>query len=58
MLLDIQGSGLILYDPEIASSDTIEDGQYLFCAGNLSHVAIANVLENHKNATIIVALFA
>lgn len=35
MVLDIQGSGYTLYDPEIASTEIQnEDGSYQFCAGN------------------------
>ena len=47
MLSDIQGSGYTLYDPEIASSTPTEDGEYLFCAGNLSNIAIGTFCANH-----------
>ena len=47
MLSDIQGSGYTLYDPEIASSTPAEDGEYLFCAGNLSNIAISTFVANH-----------
>lgn len=45
MILDIQGSGCYLYDPEIASADLLECGKVLFCAGNLSSTAI-NCFKN------------
>ena len=47
MLSDIHGSGYTLYDPEIASSTPTEDGEYLFCAGNLSNIAIHTFVANH-----------
>ncbi len=38
-VLDIQGSGYTLYDPEIASEELVDDdGNYQFCTGNLSTV--------------------
>ena len=41
MVVDIQGSGANLYDPEIASVQQMsDDGKVLFCAGNLSKEAI------------------
>lgn len=48
MLLDIQGSDYVLYDPEIASAELKADNEYLFCAGNLSHVAITTFTKYHK----------
>ena len=48
-VLDIQGSGYTLYDPEIASEDLIDDdGNYQFCTGNLSTVDIERFFRNHK----------
>ena len=47
MLVDIQGYGVKLYDPEIASSELVEDGELLFCAGNLSKTAIDNFIVHH-----------
>ena len=47
MLVDIQGCGVKLYDPEIASSELVEDGEVLFCAGNLSSTAIDNFVFHH-----------
>lgn len=42
ILLDLQGSGFDLYDPEIATASLLdeEDGEVYFCAGNLTNVAI------------------
>ena len=41
MVLDIQGPGYTLYNPEIASADLqSEDGGYQFCTGNLTGNAI------------------
>jgi len=50
MLLDIQGSGYRLYDPEIATNDVQdeEDNEVYFCCGNCSSVAINNFLDLHK----------
>jgi len=50
MLLDIQGSPkkMKLYDPEIATSKLITDnGEILFCANNLSIVAINQFIDEH-----------
>lgn len=49
MVLDIQGSGYTLYDPEIASADLqSEDGGYQFCTGNLARNAIESFFEVHQ----------
>ncbi len=48
MLLDMQGTGFTFYDPEIASSTQKEDGEYLFCAGNLSKYAMETFISSHK----------
>ena len=45
MVLDIQASGLKLYDPEIATTDLVEEGEVYFCAGNLSTVSIETFAE-------------
>ena len=47
ILLDIQGSGANLYDPEVASLELQEDGEILFCAGNLSKIAIDAFIAFH-----------
>ena len=50
MVLDIQGSGNHLYDPEIATTELFDsnDEQLTFCAGNLSIEAISNFLKEHN----------
>ena len=41
MLLDLQGSGYELFDPEIASHELFDgSAEVLYCAGNLSEMAI------------------
>ncbi len=48
MLLDIQGAGMKLCDPEIASCQLLsEDHQYMYCAGNMSIQGIENFKKNH-----------
>ena len=47
MLVDIQGSGANLYDPEVASLELQDDGEILFCAGNLSKMAIDTFIAFH-----------
>ena len=48
MVVNIQGSGCHLYDPEIATANLYEGSQFLFCTGDLAHVAINNFISNHK----------
>ena len=47
ILLDIQGSGVNLYDPEVASLELRDDGEILFCVGNLSKMAIDTFIAFH-----------
>ena len=49
MLLDIQGCGYGLFDPEIASAKLVddEDNEILFTAGNLSKEAISTFFKEH-----------
>lgn len=47
MIVDIQGSGANLYDPEIATMELLADGKILFCAGNLSKTAIDTFSLQH-----------
>ena len=47
MLLDIQGCGSCLFNPEIASKQ-LEPNNLLFCTGNLSQNAIQNFSASHK----------
>ena len=49
MLLNIQGAGTTLCDPEIASRELLsEDQQYLYCAGNMSMMGIENFKKSQK----------
>ena len=50
MVLDIQGTGYNLYDPEVASTklQDEETKSLLFCCGNLSTNAIDLFLSSHK----------
>ena len=47
MVVDMQGSGHSLYDPEIASKDLRDGEEMLFSTGNLSTMAINNFVDNH-----------
>lgn len=47
MLLDIQGCNYTLFDPEVATTESVSDGEYLFCAGNLSSAAIETFINSH-----------
>ena len=49
MILDMQGSGYHLFDPEIVSKILIEDEEVLFSTGNLSTTAISNFISVHNN---------
>ena len=49
MVLDIQGIGNILCDPEIATEDIVDiDDEFLFCLGNLATNAIQAFLGVHE----------
>lgn len=49
VVLDLQGTGHLLYDPEIASTERFgKDNEYMFCAGNLSTNGITTFFDNHK----------
>ncbi|CAB3986218.1 Transient receptor potential cation channel subfamily M member 6 [Paramuricea clavata] len=48
MLLDIQGSMFNLYDPEIATAELNDEGEFYFCAGNLSCLSISKFNSEHK----------
>ena len=49
MVLDLQGSGHLFHDPEIASTELVgKDNEYMFCAGNLSTNAITTFFDNRK----------
>lgn len=47
MVIDIQGCGYTLFDPEVASEEASSDGEYLFCTGNLSTNAIDSFTNSH-----------
>ena len=47
MLLDNQGSGYSLYDPEIATADLTDEGEVFFCCGNLSSISIDTFRKDH-----------
>ena len=49
MVVDMQGSGHILFDPENASKELLDGEEVLFSAGNLSLTAISNSIENHRD---------
>ena len=47
IVLDIQGAGYTLYDPETASLDLLsDDSTYQFCTGNLSEIAMTIFFRN------------
>ncbi len=49
IIVDLQGVGFTLFDPEIASAKLYdEDNSIYFCAGNLSITAIETFLIQHK----------
>ena len=47
MLLDIQGCGYRLFDPEIASTTLMDGNEILFTTGNLSKEAIDTFIKEH-----------
>ena len=48
IVVDIQGCGPLLFDPQIASREIIANAEYLFCTGNLSDNAMKTFTEKHK----------
>uniref|UniRef100_A0A7M5XME7 Alpha-type protein kinase domain-containing protein n=1 Tax=Clytia hemisphaerica TaxID=252671 RepID=A0A7M5XME7_9CNID len=50
LLVDLQGSGYTLYDPEIATADELQqnENERYFCAGNLNETAFTNFFDAHK----------
>ena len=48
MVVDIQGIKYQLCDPEVATTTLRRNGEFLFCAGNLSEYAIAKFKEQHE----------
>ena len=48
LVVDLQGSGHMLYDPEIATAQMFDsDEEFLFCAGNLNVVAKTTFVKAH-----------
>ena len=47
LLVDIQGFGYTLCDPEIATPSIMDDSEFQFCSGNLGETAIDNFKEGH-----------
>ena len=48
LVVDLQSSGHMLYDPEIATAQILDsDEEFLFCAGNLNVLAIATFAKTH-----------
>lgn len=47
MFLDIQSTGHKLNDPEIASTELLENDEFPFCTGNLSQTAIDTFIGSH-----------
>lgn len=46
LVVDLQGSGHMLYDPEIVTAQMFDnDEEFLFCAGNLNVLAIATFVN-------------
>ena len=48
MVLDIQGTGHKVYDPEIASLELVDNDEFLFSTGYLSQTAIECFVSCHK----------
>lgn len=48
MIVDMQGSGTCLFDPEIASKDLMAGEEFFFATGNLTTTAINNFVQHHK----------
>ena len=51
LLVDLQGTGYTLYDPEIATANELEESktnERYFCAGNLNEIAFTNFFDSHK----------
>ena len=45
MVVDMQGSDYVLFDPEIASRELLDGEEVLFSAGNLSITAITTFID-------------
>lgn len=47
IVLDMQGTGYKLYDPEIATKNLLDGDELLFSTGSLSTMSINNFFDNH-----------
>ena len=56
MVVDMQGSGHSLFDPEIASKEMVDGEEVLFSTGNLSLTAINNFIEHHTECNLYCTL--
>lgn len=56
MVADMQGSGYVLFDPEIASGELLDGEEVLFSAGNLPITAITTFIENHSDCNLYCTL--
>ena len=56
MVVDMQGSGHSLFDPEIASKEIVDGEEVLFSTGNLSLTAINNFIEHHTECNLYCTL--
>ena len=52
MLVDMQGSGHVLFDPEITSRELLDGEEILLSAGNLSITAITTFIGNHSECNL------
>ena len=52
MVVDMQGSGHTLFDPEIASKELVQGEELLFSTGNLSVTAINCFIEHHPDCNL------
>ena len=57
MVVDMQGSGYVSFDPEIASRELLDGEEVLVSAGNLSITAITTFIENHSDCNLYCTLF-
>ena len=47
MVVYIQGVGYNMFDPEIALVILVDKQEIMFTAGNLSHLAVDNFIDQH-----------
>ena len=56
MVVDMQRSGYVLFDPETASRELLDGEEVLFSVGNLSITAITTFIENHSDCNLYCTL--